>query len=220
MALTIMGVWVSIRPPASGTRAQWIWVAAFLIIGFSTAAALFWELRGTDATLDKIAGHLELESGPRLEFAGIKYDEKSEIASIQFSNTRDIDAVSVFISGGIVVTENDLLDIQTALTAERSDAIKNSTLHKGATPVSRGMGITLSNLRISKEDVAAISNGTKRGYLLALAIYVGGNTPAQKLWATKICAVITKPMDTFEPCPGIPTGYFYSDKELTEVPKP
>jgi hypothetical protein len=227
IALAIMGVVVSLKPPRTG-RGRVFWAVAFAVVVVPAALAVFWELRGTDETLAKIWERVgAVPRGPRLEFAGLKKSDADgdAVFSIQFSNSSEVDATAYRISGALVPTEKDDSDLKKAFTdiqIERAfldskhDILNNIPLSLGGPPLSRGMGIGLPNLKLPKNDVRLISDGTYTLYVLALAAYVGKDAAPDHLWVTEVCAKVLRPFDTFQPCDDH-NGYFYTDQKLSDV---
>lgn len=79
LALTVMGLIVSIWPPRSDNRRHWLWVVAFLAVGLPTAISTFVELRGTDELLTKIWAHMGGEEQPQ-PFRHLTYDQKARLS--------------------------------------------------------------------------------------------------------------------------------------------
>jgi hypothetical protein len=216
--LAIMGLIVSLWPPRKGSKGSRVWAAAFIVIGVPTALSIFTELRGTDVTLETILEKVSgISTGPRLEFAGIKTEDSEGHAklTLQFSNTRDIDAVAYYLVGTILVTKDDNIDIEMAFSEMKKNMLEHLPRTKGV-PISRGMGVGLAVLTISSDQLLSVRDGTQRAYAMALAAYSAENTPTNRIWVTEICAKITKPFTDFQACESH-NAYVYTDNNLTNV---
>lgn len=223
IALALMGVAMSVWPPNSKKgKARWIWAAAFVVFGGLSWWSVFIELHGTDATLDKIWGKVGAPVGPRLESAGIKTkdDQNGFVPTLQFSNTRDIDAVWYYIFASMSVDEDspDFDQKFAALKQGMQTHIRSIQQVNSGTSISRGMGVGLQLPEVAGASIAAVKAGTHPMYIYALATYVGAETPKNHVWVTELCAKVPNPFDgNFEPCP-THNGYYYSGVDLKEVP--
>jgi hypothetical protein len=216
IALAVMGFWVSIKPSSPKSRANWMWAASFVIVGVATGIASFSELRGTDTILGSIWEKVNVENGPRLEFAGVKQDPSTGNIAIQFSNTKDVDAAGYRL-GATISLIDEPYQIEEHFSQLRKYIIENTVLERGGTPISRGMGITLPPIKLPMDyDSLTIDAGKRHLYMFVIAAYVAERTPPDRLWVTSVCAKIVKPFTGFEACQRH-NGYFYSDKKLTGV---
>jgi hypothetical protein len=78
------------------------------------------------------------------------------------------------------------------------------------------VGISLKTERISDKEIDLVNNGSKKMYVVMLAIYANSQAPINRIWVTEVCARITKPFNDFESCPAN-NRYFFADRFLARI---
>jgi hypothetical protein len=206
IALAMMGAYVSISPPSQKQR--FIWITGFIIVGIVSAFFIFLEVRGTDTAIDNLLGQIAIlqkqtKRNPRFEFAGIKTSTAADgsiLATPQFSNTSNVDAISYRMVSSIarrtmLPTQGDMDLMDKELSKYPMRSIPNGI------EISRGMGVSASPMRISKDTIDN-DRGNGPFYLLAIAEYAEKEPDNNgDYWRTEVCAKITKLFTDFEACP-------------------
>jgi hypothetical protein len=218
IALAIMGVVVSIRPPSSRGARHIVWAAAFGAVGLLTAVCNFYELRGTDTILTQIWEKLTETKGPRMQFSGLSPDNSSGKVGLGFLNSSDVDAVAYNLHGAILITaKDDENEIIKQFSNMKNDLSAQLKLERVSLPLSKGdERVWVTPDMPAQSAMNALLSGNAHGYILALAIYIGQDTPEGYLWATQVCLMIQKWPNDLVPCKSH-NGYFYSKDMLSQI---
>lgn len=168
--------------------------------------------------------HPPVEIGPRLEFAGLKAEHNSGYysPSIQVNNTSDIPVTSHFLIGSVFLSDyennSENKDIQMLITKMEANAQEiNLATEPSQIQVTRGTGMRLViQQQFSDDDIKSVSNGTKKMYVVMLAVYRSPKTPKDEMWVTELCARVTKPFTDFQSCPSY-NRYYLSDRFLKKI---
>jgi hypothetical protein len=161
--------------------------------------------------------------GPKLEMAGIKAKHINGyyVPEIQVSNTSDIGVSAYFLSGSIFLSdsENNLEneDVNNMMNINEDNAKKAILVSGDQLQVTRGMGMSmpLSN-QFSDSEIELVTNGSKKMYVVLIAIYKTPKTPKDRMWVTEICARVSEPFEGFQSCPSH-NKIFYSDRFLNKI---
>ena len=180
VALAIMGVTVSLRVPSPHGRGSFGWVLAFAVVGIVTAVCTFYEFRGTDTVLSQLWTKVAEAKGPRLRFAGVSVDSQSQSMDLYFSNTSDVDAVGYNLYGAmLVVSHDDNSELEKEFATIKTNLAKTPNLARSSLSLGKGYELVKVTFPIpAKEAMPAITSGQAHGYIVAVAIYVGADTPA------------------------------------------
>jgi len=160
--------------------------------------------------------------GPRFEFNGLKVEHTDgySVPVIQVSNTNETPATSYLLIGAIFISdsENNTInkDINEIVNQAEEQAKKAVLTPADQLQITRGMGISLKLRPIPNADIALVDNGSKKMYVVMLAVYANTQTPTNRMWVTELRARITKPFNDFESCPSH-NRYFYSDRFLNKI---
>jgi hypothetical protein len=219
IALAIMGVAVSLRPPPPSGKAHLVWAGAFAAIGIISFLAIFNEIRSTDETLAELRKNTE--RGPRFEFAGIKSSvspDGTKYTDINFSNTSDLDIFS-FNSQIQIFSLSSEPDKNSLQKMKKDVSAKQLLRDKSSVYISRGMGFSVKAPYIWDIFDTNTRNGLNT-YIVALLIYVDKDTDQNHYWVTEYCAKILSKDEmnnqtNFAPC-GKFNRHYYSDLELKE----
>jgi|SRR5579872_4951433 len=120
LALTVMGLVVSLKPPKAEGRAHWVWLVAFILVGLPTAISTFFELRGTDTLLAQIWEHTKEGKPPTAAKEGARsvlnagpLNRETKTTEIEAINKDDIVArasvtgMSEFVYSNHIMTKKD-----------------------------------------------------------------------------------------------------------------
>jgi len=220
IALAIMGVAVSLRPPTPTGKAHLFWAGAFVVIGLASVVALFREIRSTDETLAELRKNTE--HGPRLEFGGIKSKTSpngAKYTTVNFYNSSDLDILS--FNSQTKIYSSPTNPSETEFKEMRNDIAKLG-LNRTASSlyISRGMGVSV-NIPFIWDIFESNSKKNINTYLISIFVYIDKNTDINHYWATEYCAKILSKDEKngsteFSPCPGFNRNY-YSDTKMKEV---
>src|SRR4051794_32179773 len=194
IALAIMGVVVSLNPPSP----KWnrTWAGAFAIVGILAAAAIFFELRGTDQLLGKIWEHIRepqpavAKTGARLFF---NVADSQRTLDVNISNNGDVMARV----NTVVISRWALFDH--VLTNKEEDDFYRSALN-ALQPMGSGMEVPVNFGHITEfefpnltdQQYDSIINGMMNFYLVVITSFKDELTPSGRTNIASVCTRFIK----------------------------
>jgi len=161
--------------------------------------------------------------GPRLEFSGLKAENNGgySVPIIKVYNTSEFAVSSYHLIGSVFLSdlENNLEneEVNNAINRMEDEAKNVVLVPVDQLQITRGMGVELKlQNQFSDSDIASVNNGSKKMYIVMLAIYKTPQTPKNRMWVTELCSRVTKPWTDFQSCPSH-NKYFFSDRSLNKI---